>query len=439
MSFNTAILYDIENLLKGYAFSQRTIINLSLKEIVNDIKKTNRIGEIAIQRAYANWSDPRLGIMRGEINELGIEPMQVFGFSQDQKKNAADIQLVVDAIDLAHIRPALEVFVIVSGDGGFAALAKKLHEYGRTVIGCGYRKATNRIFQSVCDVFVEIADPEQDDENHDRLPQPQMQAQTSRGLVKPPVDPRITRLSVKVKRLTLVDTATTVGKTREIMDWFVKDPESFQTLKQGGMHLSVVREAIKYAVPDFQPIRSGFPKFAEYLQFACSGTPLCLARFTPTDVVLMLRDAVPQSYEVLPDIGSRDVHSAETYLAILSAPGGQIFKLPARQDLYETASWLARKPLIASELGTGIELATSELYPTVSAEAVKLSFLTFVAAGLFKREPEGVALAEQKLTMKDEYHSDADIILAVRTAVRNKLGNFVEQVNEDILQEVFPT
>lgn len=438
MSFNTAILYDIENLLKGYAFSQRTITNLSLKEIVSDIKKTNRIGEIAIQRAYANWSDPRLGIMRGEINELGIEPMQVFGFSQDQKKNAADIQLVVDAIDLAHIRPTLEVFVIVSGDGGFAALAKKLHEYGRTVIGCGYRKATNRIFQSVCDVFVEIADPEQDDENHDRPPHTQAPAQINRGPAKPPVDPRITRLSAKVKRLSLVDATTTADKTREILDWFVKDPESHQTLKQNGMHLSVVREAIKYAVPDFQPIRSGFPKFAEYMQFACANTSACLARYTPTDVVLMLRDAVPDGYEVLPDLDLRDVHSEETYRAILSAPGGQIFKLPVRPDLYETASWLARKPLIDSELGTGIELATSELYPTVSAEAVKLSFLTFVAAGLFRREPEGIALAEQKLTLKDEYRAEADIILAVRAAVRNKIGNFVEKVNEDVLQQVFP-
>jgi len=125
MGFNTAIFYDIENLLKGYNFSQQMITNLSLVEILEKIRQTGKIGQIAVQRAYANWSDPRLAIMRGEINELGIDPIQVFGFSREQKKNAADIQLAIEAVDLAHVRPVLEVFVIVSGDGGFASLAKK--------------------------------------------------------------------------------------------------------------------------------------------------------------------------------------------------------------------------------------------------------------------------------------------------------------------------
>src|SRR5271166_549839 len=161
MVFNTAIFYDIENLLKGYSFSQQMVANLSLKEILEDIKQTKRLGRIAVQRAYANWSDSRLAILRWQINELGIEPIQVFGFSRDQKKNAADIQLAIDAIDLAHVRGSLEVFVIVSGDGGFASLAKKLHEYGKTVIGCAYPSATNRMFQAVCDDFVEIVDPDE--------------------------------------------------------------------------------------------------------------------------------------------------------------------------------------------------------------------------------------------------------------------------------------
>jgi uncharacterized LabA/DUF88 family protein len=164
MPFNTAIFYDIENLLKGYSSSQQMAANLSLEKILGAIKQTEQLSQIAVQRAYANWSDPRLAVMRGEINELGIEPIQVFGFSRDQKKNAADIQLAIDAIDLAHVRPSLEVFVIVSGDGGFASLAKKLHEYGKTVIGCAYRSAANKIFQAVCDAFVWITAP--DEEEH---------------------------------------------------------------------------------------------------------------------------------------------------------------------------------------------------------------------------------------------------------------------------------
>jgi len=122
ITFNTAILYDIENLLKGYSFSQQMAANLSLEKILEAIKQTGQLGRIAFHMTYANWSDSRLAIMHGEINELGIDPIQVFGFSRDQKKNAADIQLAIDDIDLAHARPAIEVFVIVSEDGGFASL-----------------------------------------------------------------------------------------------------------------------------------------------------------------------------------------------------------------------------------------------------------------------------------------------------------------------------
>lgn len=134
MRFNTAIFYDIENLLKGYDFSNQVIANLSLKKILETIRQTEKVGQIAVQRAYANWSDPRLAIMRGEINELGIDPIQVFGFSREPKKNAADIQLAIEAVDLAHVRPALEVFAIVSGDGGFASLAKNFMNMGRQLL-----------------------------------------------------------------------------------------------------------------------------------------------------------------------------------------------------------------------------------------------------------------------------------------------------------------
>ncbi len=77
------------------------------------------------------------------------------------KKNAADIQLVVDTMDITIRFPHIEVYVIVSGDGGFASLAKKLHEYGKQVIGCAYENAANDIFKSVCDYFIKLELPEE--------------------------------------------------------------------------------------------------------------------------------------------------------------------------------------------------------------------------------------------------------------------------------------
>ncbi|NJL77993.1 MAG: NYN domain-containing protein [Richelia sp. RM2_1_2] len=158
--FNTVILYDIENLTLGNKEPQ---FNFSLTDIIQGIKRYNLVNQIAGQYAYADWSDSRLRKIKNDIQKLGIEPMQIFGFNNH--KNAADIQLVIDAIELIHRKPSLEVFAIVSGDGGFSCLAKKLHEYGKVVVGCGYENQTNKILAAVCDYFFRLPDPEAQSQN----------------------------------------------------------------------------------------------------------------------------------------------------------------------------------------------------------------------------------------------------------------------------------
>ncbi len=162
-SFNTVILYDIENLTLGNRNPQ---FNFSLEHIIKDIKRYNLVNQIAGQYAYADWSDSRLRKIKFDVQQFGIEPMQIFGFSTH--KNAADIQLVIDAVELIHSKPSLEVFAIVSGDGGFSCLAKKLHEYGKVVIGCGYENHISSVFTAVCDYFVRLPDPVQQNQNETR-------------------------------------------------------------------------------------------------------------------------------------------------------------------------------------------------------------------------------------------------------------------------------
>lgn len=435
MGFNTAVFYDIENLLKGYSFSQQMVANLSLKDILETVRQTGKIGQIALQRAYANWSDPRLAIMRGEINELGIDPIQVFGFSRDQKKNAADIQLAIDAIDLAHVRPSLEVFVIVSGDGGFAALAKKLHEYGKVVVGCAYRTATNKTFQAVCDAFVWINDPDEGEEER-----PQRAAASAPSGVSSMVevyDPRNVRLAQRIKPLKTLTPDGIVAKTREILEWYARDPTSQTDLTRSGIYLSVIQEAIKYAVPGFQPIRLGFAKFIEYMQYVCKGTDFCIARPLNSQAVLALRSAVQKGVEILPDVDRREVHTPETYRSIL-ATGSPIFRLPSASDFYAVVSWLAQHPVQQSDIGSAIEAIVAGLDGEISSEAVKLALLSLVSANVFLREPEGVSLSEQRLSLPLENRSAAVILDKVRKAARQKLTGVLGEVREEVLQGLIP-
>lgn len=430
MSFNTAIFYDIENLLKGYSFSSHLISNLSLEEILQRIRKTDKIGQIAVQRAYANWSDPRLGIMRGEINELGIDPVQVFGFSREQKKNAADIQLSIDAIDLAHIRPSIEVYIIVSGDGGFAALAKKLHEYGKTVIGCAYDNAANRTFQAVCDHFVRITDPTEDDRQ--RLGNTVVRALDG-------IDPRNARLISQIKRPISQSPEEIAAKTKEILHWYANDRTCRSELLVGGIHLSVIQQALRQVIPDLQTIRFGFAKFVEYMQYACKDSELCIARIPPSQVVLRLRAAAPKDAEILPDMSLRTAHSIETYQSILSV-GSPIYRLPPPHELYIIANWVIKNPLQQVKLSTANEEIVRGLNGAVAAEVVKLSLFSFVSAGIFVREPATTSVSEQRVSLHPEVSSIEDVSQMLRQAVARKLTAFLtEPIDEEILNQILPS
>lgn len=429
MPFNTAIFYDIENLLKGYSFSQQMAATLSLEEILGAIKQTERLSQIAVQRAYANWSDPRLAIMRGEINELGIEPIQVFGFSRDQKKNAADIQLAIDAIDLAHVRPALDVFVIVSGDGGFASLAKKLHEYGKTVIGCAYRSAANKIFQAVCDDFVWITDP--DEEERQERSGPSSLTSGSQTVT----DPRNVRLATRLKPSKSLAPEDVLAKVKEVLNWYASDAVCRGDLARGGIFLNVVQEAVKFAVPGFQPFRFGFAKFSEYIQYAGKGSPLCVARPPNSQAVLAFRNAIRAGVEVLPDLDVRDLQTADGYRSLLST-GSPIIRLPPAGEVRLIVDWISQHPPQQSDLGSIIEGAVSGLNGAVSSEAMKLGVLSLVSAQAFERDPEGSPLSEQRLTLQPDVRTPEALIALLRSAARAKLIAVMGQVRDDVLEQL---
>jgi uncharacterized LabA/DUF88 family protein len=431
MEFNTAIFYDIENLLKGYSFSSQMIENLSLAQILASIIQTEKLGKIALQRAYANWSDPRLGIMRGEINELGIDPIQVFGFSREQKKNAADIQLVIDAIDLAHVRPSLEVFVIVSGDGGFSALAKKLHEYGKMVIGCAYQNAANKTFQAVCDDFVWITDPDEE-ERQDRLNIQSQNPKPSDGF-----DQRNSRLIAQIKPIVTSSPENIIAKTKEILNWYASDRASKEDLMRSGIYLSVIQQATSHIIPGLQPIQLGFAKFVEYMQYACKDSELCIARIPPSNVILGLRNSIPRNVEVLPDLNSRHIHSVDTYHSILTA-GTPIYRLPPPKELYLINTWIAENPISQLDLATAIEGIVNGLHGEISSETVRQTLFSFVSAEMFVREPEGMQIYEQKLSLRDDIRSLLEITSVLKNAIRQKLISVLASVQEDVLAEILP-
>lgn len=159
MARPAAMFFDIENIVGGYGdgFAKR-VAGVSLASIEGKIADAcdEPTGQFAAKRAYADWSQRDLRTLRKTIVEQGIEPRQVFGFGQGGKTNAADVELVIDVLELLHSRDEVLTYVIVSGDGGFGSLVRKLHEFGKQVIVAGHAARASAALRAVCDQFVTL-------------------------------------------------------------------------------------------------------------------------------------------------------------------------------------------------------------------------------------------------------------------------------------------
>lgn len=364
-SFDTAILYDIENLIQGRESNERVVREISLKDIYDRITAASGKKRIAVQRAYANWSNPVLGMMRHSINELGIEPIQVFGFAFDSRKNAADIQLVIDAIDLAYIRPSIENYIIVSGDGGFAALANKLHQIGRTVIGCGYASSSSRVFRAVCDNFIILPDPVlpvtvpllpvrpsigwSESGRMIAAPrgapapsgdagEPAVGAGSASGdAIEVPARPAVPAASAAA------DDTSLFQRAAEVISGIERSETGSVDIHTAGMQLPVVQKMIVEAIPGFKPQLLGYSKFIEFLRAVCAGRDVGVASQAVGElpVLILRRLAQERGWVIHADVERRGAHSDASYRAALQAGG---FSIVGGDVIRSVAGWLAGQP-----------------------------------------------------------------------------------------------
>jgi uncharacterized protein (TIGR00288 family) len=109
-------------------------------------------GRVVVRKAYADWTyfnDDRQMLVDNHI-EL-IEIPQKKGAV---RKNAADIKMAVDAIELAFERDYVTTFVLCTGDSDFSPLVHKLRELNKQVIGVGLKGSTSRLLPPACDEFL---------------------------------------------------------------------------------------------------------------------------------------------------------------------------------------------------------------------------------------------------------------------------------------------
>jgi uncharacterized LabA/DUF88 family protein len=140
---NAALLIDFDNVTMGI----RSDLQNQLRRLLSAaIFK----GKVSVQRAYADWRRYPQYIV--PLSEASIDLIFAPAFGSN-KKNATDIRLAIDALELVFTRPEIGTFILLSGDSDFSSLVLKLKEYAKYVIGVGIRESSSDLLIQNCDEY----------------------------------------------------------------------------------------------------------------------------------------------------------------------------------------------------------------------------------------------------------------------------------------------
>lgn len=117
------------------------------EEVLSEVAK---YGVVTIRKAYGNWKNPVLKPWEDLLHEFAIQPVQQYDLTKG--KNASDIALVIDAMDVMYTKD-IDVMCFVSSDCDFTPMVTRALAEGKVVLGFGERK-TPTPFVNACSKFL---------------------------------------------------------------------------------------------------------------------------------------------------------------------------------------------------------------------------------------------------------------------------------------------
>ncbi|MBQ9412837.1 MAG: NYN domain-containing protein [Oscillospiraceae bacterium] len=231
----------MENLQKIALLIDADNTQLSKMEAV--LREISIYGRIVVKRAYGNWRKDSLKSWESELKRLAIRAEQQFDYTTG--KNATDIALTIDAINLLH-RDIYDAFVIVSSDSDFTPLAISIHESGVYVIGVGEKK-TPIAFRNSCDNFIYLENLDKPDEPPPQPAAAQKSAGAGKGQAKP------------------AEKTQEADSIQEIHDLLKMAFDTYQE-DDGYVTVGFVGQFIKRAKPDFDVRTYGFKTLTQLVE-----------------------------------------------------------------------------------------------------------------------------------------------------------------------------
>ena len=197
------------------------------------IREASALGTITVKRVYGHFASSSMNSWQALVHEHALTPVHVPPAAV--KKNATDMKLAIEAMDLLH-RGQLEGFCIASSDSDFTTLASRIREDGISVYGFGEKKASTGWVRA-CDRFFycDLLLAEERQENHE--------GPSAKAAKKPPskTAPRLPRDEIFAA---------------------IEDVSG----DDGWAHLGPVGQILFKRMPDFDPRNYGFRKLVDLME-----------------------------------------------------------------------------------------------------------------------------------------------------------------------------
>ena len=124
--------------------------NISHRALEGIINELSKYGVVNIRQAYGNWTKDNLKNWEEKLLEFAIKPIQQFDYSKN--KNATDILMTIDAMDMLHTKN-IDAFAFATSDSDFTPVVMRVQQEGIKVFGFGEKK-TPRAFIVACSQFI---------------------------------------------------------------------------------------------------------------------------------------------------------------------------------------------------------------------------------------------------------------------------------------------
>jgi uncharacterized LabA/DUF88 family protein len=246
-----ALFLDFENLAIG---ARDAGISFDFGPIADALAER---GRVIVRRAYADWIQwQEEGRALAHRNVELIEIPQRMGAA---RKNAADIKMAVDAVELCLERAYVSTFVVATGDSDFTPLVQKLRELNRRVIGIGVKASTSPLLPPACDEFLFYESIE--------------------GVEAAPVHPRPSRGPRRIASEVLAQVSPGIPEADEarLTTLITQTLAGLKRSGDGAVYASALKRAILRKDPTFSEADFGFRAFGELLGYLAGRTVIALS------------------------------------------------------------------------------------------------------------------------------------------------------------------